>query len=99
VIVIATLLVAIAAAASWGLVRARRARRAVRLALQERGWRVLQLERRVLRQGPLFWTSTPSQFVFRALVSRDDDGHAPRTAWARWGRTWLPGPDRLEIRW
>jgi len=79
------------------LVRLRRANAAVRAALERDGYRVLRMHRRILRQGPLFWTTTRSQIVYRVLV-RDAAGRQ-RELWARWGRTWLPKPDRLELRW
>lgn len=80
-----------------GVVRLVRSRSTVRQALEREGYTVTRMERRVIRQGPFLWTTTNSQVVYRVLV-RDRTGH-DRTVWARWGRTWLPRPDQLELRW
>jgi hypothetical protein len=93
IVVIAPILALVA----WGLARVRRARTAVRAALDHGGYAVVRLEQRLFRSGPLFWTTTRSQIVYRVIV-RDDRGRQ-RTGWARWGRTWLTKPDTLELRW
>jgi hypothetical protein len=99
-IVVASLtamLLPVAALVAWGIFRVRRARTAVRALLEREGYIVNRIERRLFRQGPLFWTTTRSQIVYRVIVSDTRGQH--RTAWARWGRTWLPKPDTLELRW
>ena len=95
--VLAVVATPIALLVYWGLVRLRRGRAAVRAAIERDGLNVVRIERRVLRQGPLFWTTTGSQSVYR-VVARDASGRE-HTAWARWGRTWLFTPDSLELRW
>src|SRR5262245_17103124 len=82
---------------AWGVVRLRRGRSAVRAAIERGGYEVVRIEHRLLRQGPLFWTTTRSQSVYH-IVARDANGRE-RTVWARWGRTWLLTPDSLELRW
>jgi len=58
----------IVAIAAWGVVRLRRGRAAIQAALERKGYEVLQMERRIVRQGPFWWTTTPAQIVFRVLV-------------------------------
>jgi len=82
---------------AWGVVRLRRTRRTVCASLERDGYHIVRIERRVLRQGPLFWTSTPSQVVYRLTVL--DTSGRQRTGWARWGRRWLPNPDALKLWW
>ena len=82
---------------AWGIVRLARARASIRESLEQDGCTVLRMQRQIFRQGPFLWTTTSSQVVYRILV-RDRAGH-DRTVWARWGRTWLPRPDQLELRW
>jgi hypothetical protein len=96
-IVVAATLLTVAALVAWGIARVRRARTAVRAFLEHDGYIVNRIERRLFRQGPLFWTTTRSQIVYRIIVSDTRGRH--RTGWARWGRTWLPKPDTLELRW
>ena len=88
--------VAVAALAVWGVVRVIRARSSIREQLQREGYMVLQMQRRLVGQGP-FSNTTRSQVAYRVIV-RDRTGR-DRTVWARWGRTWLAEPDRLEFRW
>jgi hypothetical protein len=94
---LAAMLFAIGATSAWGIVRVRRARSAVRALLERDGYVVNRIERRVFRQGPLFWTTTRSQIVYRVIVSDTHGRH--RAGWARWGRAWLPEPDTLELQW
>jgi hypothetical protein len=93
-IVVAAPILAIMA---WGLARVRRAHREVRAALDHGGYAVVGMEQRLFRLGPLFWTTTRGQIVYRLIVR--DEGGRQRTGWARWGRTWLTKPDTLELRW
>jgi hypothetical protein len=93
IVVVAPILTLVA----WGLARMRRAHTAVRAALDHDGYAVVRLERRFFRLGPLFSTTTRGQIVYRVIVR--DDGGRQRTGWARWGRTWLPKPDTLELQW
>ena len=93
-IVVAAPIVAILA---WGVVRLRRGRAAICASLERAGYNVVSMEHRVIRQGPLFWTTTKSQVVYRVVV-RDADGRH-RHGWARWGRRWWLNPDTLELRW
>jgi hypothetical protein len=81
----------------WGISRLVRARASIRDSLERDGYTVLRMQRRILRQKPLFWTTTSAQVVYRVLV-RDRDGR-DRTVWARWGRTWLARSDQLELHW
>lgn len=80
-----------------GVVRLRRGRSEVRAAIEREGYEIVRMERRMFRQGPLFWTTTNSQIVYH-VVARNASGRE-RTVWARWGRTWLFTPDLLELRW
>jgi hypothetical protein len=81
----------------WGLRRIHHARAAVRGALEQAGYQVVRMQRRTLRQGPFWKTTTNSQVVFRVLV-RETAGRQ-RTVWVRWGRRWLPEPDEIEMLW
>lgn len=81
----------------WGFRRRRRAFAEVRTELNGTGYRIEKLETRNFRQGPFLKSSGRSQFVFRFVV-REATGRQ-RTGWARWGRTWLPEPDELEMKW
>src|SRR5438045_1196894 len=83
--------------AAWGIIRLVRARVSIRQSLDHDGYTVLKMQRRIVRQRPFVWTTTSAQVVYRVLV-RDRAGH-DRTVWARWGRTWLPRSDQLELRW
>jgi hypothetical protein len=87
----------IAALYAWGFIRVRRARADIRRAIRAEGMELLTMRQRWFRLGPLFWTTTRGQVVYRLTV-RDSSGRS-RTGWARWGRTWLPRADTLEIRW
>ena len=87
----------VVAMVAWGVVRLRRGRAAIRASLERAGYRVVSMQHRIIRQGPLFWTTTRSQVVYRVVVS-DADGRQ-RTGWARWGRRWLPNPDTLDLCW
>jgi len=69
----------------------------VRARLGADGYEIVQMQQRWLRLGPLFWTTTRSQIVYRVIV-RDANGQQ-RTGWARWGRRWLFGGDPLELVW
>ncbi len=82
---------------TWGLVRVRRARAAIRAAVEVTGSRIVRMQYRALRLGPLFWTTTRGHVVYRLVVREPDGGQ--RTGWARWGRRWLLEPDTLEMRW
>jgi len=82
---------------AWGMFRLGRSRGAIQAALERKGYEVLQMERRIVRQGMFWWTTTPAQIVFRVLVLEPNGRQ--RTVWARWGRRWLPEPDTLELRW
>ena len=81
----------------WGMFRLGRSRGEVQAALERNGYEVLQMERRIVRQGMFWWTTTPAQIVFRVLVLEPNGRQ--RTVWARWGRRWLPEPDTLELQW
>ena len=87
----------IAALVVWGLLRIRAGRAAIRTALEHDGYRIVTMRRSLFRQGPLFWSTTPSQIVYRVLV-RESSGRQ-RTVWARWGRSWLPKPDVVDFKW
>jgi hypothetical protein len=86
----------IIAIAAWGVVRLRRGRAAIQAAMELEGYEVLRMERRIMRQGPFWLTTTPSQIVFRVLVLEPNGRQ--RTVWARWGRRWLPEADTLELQ-
>ena len=96
-VAIAVLTAPVMALVAWGLVRIRRARAAIRAAVERQGLEMVGLEHRLFRLGPLFSTTTRSQIVYR-LVVRESTGRQ-RTGWARWGRSWLGTPDVLELRW
>jgi hypothetical protein len=81
----------------WGFVRQRRARDAVRAALERDGFSIVRMESRQVRLGPLFWSTRRGHAVYR-LVVRDSTGR-DRAGWARWGRTWILAPDILELHW
>jgi hypothetical protein len=81
----------------WGVVRLRRARRVIRDAVGIEGLRLVAMHRRWFRQGPFSRTATRSQVVYR-LIAQDASGRG-RNGWARWGRTWVARPDRLELEW
>lgn len=81
----------------WGVMRRRQGHSAIRAALAQEGLAPIRIEHRVFRQGPLWRTTTRSQTVYR-VVARDATGRE-RTAWARWGRTWLFARDALEWQW
>lgn len=87
----------IAACVLWGLVRLRAGRAAIRTALERDGYSIVTMHRSLFRQGPLFWSTTPSQIVYRVQV-RESSGRQ-RTVWARWGRSWLPKPDAVDFKW
>ena len=72
-------------------------RSAIRASLAQAGYEIVKMQYRLLRQGPLFWTTTRSQIVYRLIV-RDAAGRQ-RTGWARWGRAWLFKAITLELRW
>jgi hypothetical protein len=95
--VLAVLLSPIAALWIWGVIRLRRARRAIHDAVEREGLRLIAMRGRWVRQGPFFWTTTRSQMVYR--LTAEDEANQRRTGWARWGRTWLFRPDRLELKW
>jgi hypothetical protein len=82
---------------AWGVIRLRKARASIRASLARDGCSIRRMERRIIRQGPFGPTTTRSQVVYRVLV-RDRTGRN-RTVWARWGRSWLPESDQLEVRW
>jgi hypothetical protein len=94
VAIVGTMLVAIVL---WGLVRLHHAREAIRTMLERDGYRVVSMRRQLFRQGPLFWTTTPSQVVYCVVVG--ESGGRQRTVWARWGRRWLPAPDSVDLQW
>jgi hypothetical protein len=96
-IVLAILLSPIAAQWVWGVLRMRHARRAIRDAVGVEGLHLIAMQQRWFRQGPLFRTTTRGQVVYR-LTAQDASGRR-RNGWARWGRTWLLRPDRLELQW
>lgn len=80
-----------------GVVRIRKGRAAIQTTLNRDGYSVVTMQYRVFRQGPLFWTTTRSQIVYRVLVC-DGEGRQ-HILWARWGRSWLPERDRVDLRW
>lgn len=96
-IVLAIVLSPIAALWMWGVIRLRRAKRAIRDAVGVEGFDLIAMRQRWFRQGPFFWTSTRGQVIYR-LTAQDASGRR-RTGWARWGRTWLFRPDRLDLQW
>jgi len=96
-VTIASIVTMIFALYAWGLVRLRRARAAIRAELARSGYDIVDMQHRIVRLGPLFWTTTRSQVVYRIVV-RDAAGRR-RAGWTRWGRTWLLKPDTLELRW
>lgn len=96
-VTIASIVTMIFALYAWGLVRLRRARAAIRAELARSGYDIVEMQHRIVRLGPLFWTTTRSQVVYRIVV-RDAAGRR-RAGWTRWGRTWLMKPDTLELRW
>ncbi len=95
--VLAIPFIMLGAIVAWGILRLRRGRAAIRTALQQQGCKVLEMKRRIIRLGPFSRTTTRSQIVYRVLVHQADGRQ--RTIWARWGRTWLPKPDQLELAW
>jgi hypothetical protein len=96
-LVLGVVVVPIALLLSWGVVRLRRGQSEIRAAIERDGFEIVRMEHRVFRQGPMFWTTTRSQSVYR-VVARDASGRE-RTAWARWGRPWLFARDALELQW
>lgn len=94
---LAVLLAAIAVFLLAVHARMRRARAAVHRALADAGYEVLRLRYRALSFGSGFGLPGHGQFTYR-LVARDCTGKE-RRGWARWGRVWLPDPDRLQLRW
>lgn len=96
-ITVAAIVTGIIALYVWGLLRLRRARAAIRAELTRSGYDIVDMKHRLVRLGPLFWTTTRSQIVYRIVV-RDAAGRR-RAGWTRWGRTWLLKPDTLELRW
>jgi hypothetical protein len=94
---LAILVIAIVATVLWGAIRLRQGRAAIRTAVERDGYSIVRMQRSLFRQGPLFWTTTPSQIIYRVLVR--ESGGRQRTVWARWGRTWLPKPDTVDLRW
>ena len=94
VAIIGTTLVAIV---FWGVIRLRQGRAAIRAVLERDGYSIVRMRRRLFRQGPLFWTTTPSQIVYRVLVR--ESGGRQRKVWTRWGRSWLPKRDTVDLRW
>ena len=91
-----TAAVGVAALAFWGIIRVIRARSSIREQLRRDGYLVLRMQRRLFSHGP-FPETTRSQIAYRVVV-RDVSGR-DSAVWARWGRTWLAEPDRLEFRW
>lgn len=82
----------------WTILRFRRARAEIRAALEQAGYEVMHMSHRYLRLGPFsVWNTSRLQYVFHIQV-RETVGRQ-RTAWARWGRTWLTSPDTLELNW
>ena len=74
-----------------------RAQKDVRAWLASDGYDIVQMQHRWVRQGPLFWTTTRSQIVYRVVV-RDTSG-GQRAGWARWGRRWLFEGDSMNLVW
>jgi hypothetical protein len=81
------------------LVRLRRSRGIVRAALERAGYDVLEMNYRYLRFGPFFslWNTSRAQDVYRVLVRHRVSG-SEETVWARWGRSWITAPQKLEFR-
>jgi hypothetical protein len=96
-LILAAILAPIGVLVLWGVARLRRGRSAVRAALERDGYEIVRIDHRVVRQGPLWPTTTRSQNVYRVVV-RDASGRE-RTVWARWGKTWLLARDTVELRW
>jgi hypothetical protein len=87
----------IVATLAWGVIRLRQGRAAIRSALERDGYSIITMRRSLFRQGPLFWSTTPSQIVYRVLVCESEGRQ--RYVWARWGRSWFPKPDGVDLRW
>jgi hypothetical protein len=55
--------------------------------MQQHGYTVLRRERRSVRRGPFFWTTSKNQFVYFVVV--EDASGQQRRGWARCGGWWL----------
>jgi hypothetical protein len=86
----------IAALFVWAIVRARRARDAVRVAVRRSGLEIVRLKQRFVRLGP-FFPPRRSDLVYR-ITARDPSGRE-RMGWALWSRRWPFSRDTLELRW
>lgn len=79
-----------------GIRRLIHARLVVRRTLEQNGFRIQELQRRIIRCGP-FQLGVRDDIVFRA--SATDSAGRPGIVWARWSRPWFWQADRLEVRW
>lgn len=62
------------------------------------GLRILECERRYLRRGGFFWTTSKGQVVFYVTVEDREGG--VRHAYVRVGGHWLGLlSDRVDVRW
>jgi hypothetical protein len=97
-IVVGVWLIVVVVAVMYSRSRLQRARAAIRAALEQAGYDVLQMEYRHFRLG-LFslWNTSRSQDVYRVMV-RDRSTGEQLTVWARYGRSWLASPVKLEFR-
>ncbi len=62
------------------------------------GYRIIESERRYIRKGPFFWTSSNNQIIYRVTI-QDAYGNTHR-GWVRCGSyLWGPWKDELDVRW
>ena len=64
----------------------------------QNNYRIVESDRRIIRKGPFFWTSSQSQIIYRVTV-QDPYGNMHR-GWVRCG-SYLVGPWRnmVDVRW
>ncbi len=59
---------------------------------------IVQKEARNFFRGPMFWTTSKSQTVYRITVV--DQAGRPRSGWVRCGGIWLGlHSDKVDVRW
>lgn len=66
---------------------------------QREGLQLLQVERRYMRRGPFFWSTSKGQEVFFVQVLDSRSGQV-RPAWVRVGGWWRGLlSDQVDVRW
>ena len=66
---------------------------------QREGFQLLAVERRYMRRGPFFWTTSKGQEVFFVQVLDLQSGQV-RPAWVRVGGWWRGLlSDQVDVRW